>query len=118
ASGENERTTETELLITSRTEFHYLTGSWSRVASLLLANKNNGHPSDYPRITEWDNPEIKPRAQAADAAGKLRDIGLPLSKLLSDPLGYDPADIPDIVAAANRENLLSNVNLGGGEIGA
>jgi hypothetical protein len=104
--------------MSARTEMRYLTGPWSRVASLLLAIKNNGHPSDYPRITEWDNPEIKTPAQAADAAGKLRDIGLPLSKLLSDPLGYDPADIPDIVAAANRENLLSNVNLGGGDIGA
>ena len=118
ASAEGVRAAETQLVMSARTEMRYLTGPWSRVAALLLAIKNNGHPSDYPRITEWDNPEIKTPAQAADAAGKLRDIGLPLSKLLSDPLGYDPADIPDIVEAANRENLLSNVNLGGGEIGA
>ena len=117
-SAEGVRAAETQLVMSARTEMRYLTGPWSRVASLLLAIKNNGHPNDYPRITEWDNPEIKTPAQAADAAGKLRDIGLPLSTLLSDPLGYDPADIPDIVAAANRESLLANVNLGGGDIGA
>lgn len=117
-SAEGVRAAETQLVMTGRTEMRYLSGPWSRVAGLLLAVKNNGHPDDFQRVTEWDNPEIKTPAQAADAAGKLRDIGLPLSTLLSDPLGYAPEDIPDIVAAANRENLLANVNLGGGGVGA
>jgi hypothetical protein len=117
-SAEGVRAAETQLVMTARTEMKYLTGPWSRVAALLLAVKNNGHSDDYPRVTEFDNPEIKTPAQAADAALKLRDIGIPLSSVLSDPLGYDPADIKDIVAAANRESLLSNVNIGGGDIGA
>lgn len=115
-SAEGVRAAETQLVMTARTEMRYLDGPWSKVAGLLLAVKHNGHPDDYTRVTEWDNPEIKTPAQAADAAGKLRDIGLPLSTLLSDPLGYSPEDIPDIVAAANRENLLANVNLGRGDI--
>src|SRR5699024_12255800 len=96
--------------MSARTEMRYLTGPWSRVASLLLATKNNGHPSDHPRITEWDNPEIKTPAHAGDAAGKLRDIELPRSQRLSDPLPHHPADIPDIAAEANRAKLLPNLN--------
>lgn len=117
ASAEGVRAAETQLVMTSRTEMKYLTGPWARVAALLLAIEESGHPDDYRRVTQFDNPEIKTPAQAADAAGKLRDIGLPLETLLSDPLNYDPAAIPDIVAAANRENLLSNAQLGGGNIG-
>ena len=118
ASAEGVRAAETQLVMTARAEMRYLTSPWSRVAALLLAVKNNGHPDDYSRVAEWENPEIKTPAQAADAAGKLRDIGVPLETLLSDPLGYAPEDIPDIVAAANRENLLASVNLGGVEIGS
>lgn len=118
ASAEGVRAAESQLVNTARTEMKHLSGPWSRVASLLSAVEHGGHPDDYRYITQWENPEIKTPAQAADAAGKLRDIGLPLATLLSDPLGYDPEDIPDIVAAASRENLLANVNLGGGDIGA
>lgn len=117
-SAEGVRAAETQLVMTARTEMKYLTGPWAKVAALLLAIKHRGHPDDYARVTEFDNPEIKTPAQAADAALKLREIGVPLSSVLSDPLGYDPADIKDIVAAANRENLLANVNLGGGQVGA
>lgn len=113
-SAEGVRAAETQLVMTGRTEMRYLSGPWARVGGLLLAVKNSGHPDDYPRVAEWDNPEIKTPAQAADAAGKLRDIGLPLSTLLSDPLGYDPADIPDIVAAADKENVMQRLNLGAG----
>lgn len=116
ASAEGVRAAETQLVMTARTEMKYLSKPWGDVASLLLALANNGHPADYLRVTQWENPEIKTPAQAADAAGKLRDIGIPLETLLSDPLGYDVADIPDIVKAASRESLLSNV--GGGAIGA
>lgn len=118
ASAEGVRAAETQLVMQARTEMKHLNAPWSRVAALLLAVANSGHPDDYVRVTQWENPEIKTPAQAADAAGKLRDIGVPLETLLSDPLGYDPADIPSIVAAANRESLLANVNLGGGQIGA
>lgn len=117
-SAEGVRAAETQLVMTGRTEMRYLSGPWSKVASLLMAVKNNGNPDDYPRNTEWDNPEIKTPAQAADAAGKLREIGLPLSVLLSDPLGYPAEDIDDIVAAADRERLIDNFNLGGDDIGA
>lgn len=117
-SAEGVRAAETQLVMSARTEQKYLDNPWSRVAALLLAAKHSGHPDDYPRVTQWENPEIKTPAQAADAAGKLREIGLPLETLLSDPLGYPAEDIADIVEAANRENLLANVSLGGGQIGA
>lgn len=114
ASAEGVRAAESQLVTIARTEMKYLSGPWSKVAALLLAVKKNGHPGDYARATQWDNPEIKTPAQAADAAGKLREIGLPLETLLSDPLGLDPALIKDIVEAANRETLLQNINIGGG----
>ena len=100
--------------MTARAEMRYLSGPWATVAALLLAVKNSGHPDDYTRVTQWDNPEIKTPAQAADAALKLREIGLPLETLLGDPLGLDPALIQDIVSAANRETLLQNMQIGNG----
>lgn len=114
ASSDGVRAAETQLVMTARTEMRYLSGPWATVAGLLLAVKNNGHPDDYARVTQWDNPEIKTPAQAADAALKLREIGLPLETLLSDPLGLDPALIQDIVSAANRETLLQNMQIGNG----
>lgn len=115
ASAEGVRAAETQLVMTAKTEMKHLSNPWGTVGALLLAVANNGHPEDYLRVTQWESPEIKTPSQAADAAGKLRDIGLPLETLLSDPLGYDPTDIPGIVAAASRESLFSN--LGGGNIG-
>lgn len=114
ASSEGVRAAETQLVMNSRAEMRQLGGPWAQVAALLAALSKDGHPEDYAYVTQWDNPEIKTPAQAADAAGKLRDIGLPLEVLLSTPLGYDPADIPDIVAAAKQEQLMRNINIGGG----
>lgn len=110
-SSEGVRAAETQLVMAAKTEMKYLDGPWSRVAALLLALSKNGHPDDYPRVTQWENAEIKTPAQAADAAGKLRDIGLPLSTLLHDPLGYAPDDIPDIVTAANTERALQQTRV-------
>lgn len=118
ASAEGVRAAETQLVMAARGEQRQLDSNWSQVASLLAALDAEGHPADHPYITQWDNPEIKTPAQAADAAGKLRDIGVPLATLLSDPLGYDPEEIPDIVEAATQEQLIAGVNLGGGNIGA
>ena len=117
-SAEGVRAAETQLVMTAKTEQKYLNEPWSRVGALLLAASKDGHPDDYTRVAQWENPEIKTPAQAADAAGKLRDIGLPLETLLADPLSYPVEDIPDIVEAANRERLLANVSLGGGQIGS
>lgn len=115
-SAEGVRAAETQLVMTAKTEMKHLSNPWGTVGALLLALDKDGHPDDYLRVTQWESPEIKTPSQAADAAGKLRDIGIPLETLLSDPLGYDPADIPDIVKSANRESLLGS--LGGGDIGA
>lgn len=118
-SAEGVRAAETQLIMTAKTEMKHLTNPWGRVAAMLLALKHSGHPSDYTRLAQWENPEIKTPSQAADAAGKLRDIGVPLATLLSDPLGYPADDIPDIVEAAGRENILANLGsgIGGGLIG-
>lgn len=115
-SAEGVRAAETQLIMTAKTEMKQLTNPWGRVASLLLAIKHEGHPDDYPRLASWENPEIKTPSQAADAAGKLRDIGIPLATLLSDPLGYPAEEIADIVEAAARESVLDNLGtgLGGG----
>ena len=114
ASAEGVRAAETQLVTAARTEMRSLDGPWGRVADLLAAVRDGGHPADYGYSTHWENPEIKTPAQAADAAGKLRDIGIPLETLLREPLGFDPENIDDIVAKANQERIVSNMNLGGG----
>lgn len=117
ASAEGVRAAESQLVMSARTEMKHLANPWGKVASLLQAVDNSVDPAAYRYSTQWENPEIKTPAQAADAAGKLREIGVPLATLLADPLGYDPEDVQAIVDAASRETILNGANVGGVEIG-
>lgn len=113
-SAESVRAAEAQLVTMARTEMKYLATPWAKVAGLLRAVGTEQHPADRTYVTHWEDPETSTPAQAADAAGKLRDIGVPLSTLLSDPLGYPAELIPEIVSEANRERLIANTVLGRG----
>lgn len=97
------KATEIQLTTAAYTEQSRMEPGWRDVAWLADA-VGAGRPADpaarghYDVV--WKSPEIRTQAQAADAAAKLQGIGVPLESLLADPLGYTPADVTAIMAAA------------------
>ena len=79
--------------------------AWEQVAALVLAVKNGVDPYDVELVTVWNSPETRTPAQAADAAVKLKTMGVPLSIVLEDTLGYSPAQIERVQIAQRTEAL-------------
>lgn len=116
ANAEGVRAAETQLVTMAYSEQVHLSRPWQQVAGQLLTLDKGVPDADYyRRVTDWESPEIKTPAQAADAAQKLRAIGVPLRSLLSSPLDYAPAEIDAIVQQAEQEQL---INSAGAALGA
>lgn len=81
--------------------------AWARVASLLeyVADPDREPIPAGTIRTVWENPEARTPGQAADAAAKLHGIGLPLSRLLADPLGMDPETVAAVMRDARAEQV-------------
>lgn len=93
ANAEGVKAAETQLVVAAYAEQRQLSGSWSDVAWLLDAvDREVPVDPDLRRVwsVDWRSPEIRTIAQAADAAGKLRDMGLPLDMVMRDVLDMDP----------------------------
>lgn len=88
-------------------------GAWAEVAKLMLAVRDGSDPHTLDVETVWGNPETRTPAQAADAAAKLVGVGVPLSIVLADTLGYTPDQV-DRVRQARRGDALdvAGVDLG------
>lgn len=112
-SAESIRASETQLTSAAYSEQRQLDPSWARVASLLAAVASGSAPVDPGDITTlWQSPEVRTPAQAADAAAKLAGIGVPLSALLADPLGFDPQAAAKITAGAREAAFLGALGSG------
>ena len=107
ANAEGVRAAETQLVSSAYSEIRGLSRPWSRYMALALAVEHDSDPRAYDLATEWDSPEIKTPAQAADAAQKLRAIGVPLKSLLSNPLDFEPHEVEEIMGAADTEAVKS-----------
>lgn len=103
ASAEGVRAAETQLVSKSYGEQGALTRPWSETAARLRAIELQQSYDGHGPAPVWEPAETKTPAQAADAAQKLRTIGVPLESLLSNPLDYEPHEIREIVAAADDE---------------
>ena len=68
---------------------------WAKVADLALKVRD-GH-NDRNFETLWGAPDTRTPAQVADAAAKLAGIGVPLSAVLAEPMGYSPTQIDQIM---------------------
>lgn len=79
--------------------------AWADVAKLMVAVSTGAdfYSLDYETI--WGTPETRTPAQAADAAVKLKNIGIPLTVILADTLGMTPAQIERVREAARAEAL-------------
>ncbi|MHA7153620.1 phage portal protein [Arthrobacter sp. TMN-50] len=72
---------------------------WGEVAKLVAAVDQGRDVDSFDFETIWANPETRTPAQAADAALKLSQIGVPLNIVLADTLGMTPAQIGRITPA-------------------
>ena len=93
AAAEGVRAAEAQLTSRVFSELRAMDRPWSRVAGLmeLAADRDRTEASTYAPV--WASPEIRTPGQAADAAAKLHGIGVPLSALLSNTLGWDPEQV-------------------------
>lgn len=106
ASADGIRAAEAQLTARARAEQRRTTNEWARVAWLLDAVARGVAPLEDDRRTvavAWESPETSTPAMAADAAAKLRGIGVPLEAVLVDTLGIEPVRAAQLVALAARE---------------
>lgn len=113
-SAEAVRSAETQLVAKSYGEQAALSGPWSASASRLRSIQLGQSYQQHNVAAIWEPAETKTPAQSADAAQKLRAIGVPLESLLSNPLDYEAHEIRQILEAADSEaarDALSNFRL-------
>lgn len=78
---------------------------WDSVAALTVAVRDGVDPASVDAETIWANPETRTPAQSADAAAKLVSIGMPLTSVLADPLGYTPEQIEQVRKDRRTESV-------------
>lgn len=106
ANADGVRAAEAQLASAAYSDHRQLDTPWSRVAQLLRSVNDEGiDPAGTDAKPVYSSPEIRTPAQAADAALKLRDIGIPLETVLIETLGYSPDQAREISQVANRENI-------------
>lgn len=91
------RAAETQLVSRAEVEKRSMSQPWAEVAAWMRRINTSSAELDDDILTVWDSSEIRTPAAAADAAGKLYDIGVPLRTLLRDPLRYEPHEIAQIM---------------------
>lgn len=114
ANADGVRAAEAQLASAAYSDHRQLNRPWSRVAQLMAAVSDPGVDiSSMDTLPSFASPEIRTPAQAADAALKLRDIGVPLETVLVESLGYSPDRAADIAQRADRANIAAAAgNLG------
>lgn len=106
ANADSVRAAEAQLTARAYSEQRQMSAPWSRVVSLMSAMSHEQDVAAGPRVHPiWRSPEVRTPGQAADSAVKLHGMGVPLSHLLVDPLGYEPATVARILAARRAEML-------------
>lgn len=111
ASADGIRAAEAQLTARARAEQRRTTNEWARVAWLLdaVARGTAPDPADLRGVSvSWESPETSTPAMAADAAVKLRGIGIPLEAILVDTLGMEPDTAAELAQAARLDTVLSN----------
>lgn len=106
ANADSVRAAEAQLTARAYSEQRQMNNPWSMVAELMLALTEHRDVSAAPDMLPiWRSPEVRTPGQAADSAVKLHQMGVPLSHLLVDPLGYEPAVAARIMEARRGEML-------------
>lgn len=114
ANADGVRAAEAQLASAAYSDQRQLDMPWSDVAQLMAAVRDPAaDPTARDYRAEWTSPEIRTPAQAADAAVKLRQMGVPLAIVLVKSLGYTPAEAAEVSRAADGEAITAAAgNLG------
>ena len=111
ASADGIRAAEAQLTARARAEQRRTAAEWARVAWLLDAVSRGTSP-ELPDLRNtsaaWHSPETSTPAMDADAAAKLRGIGVPLEAVLTDQLGIEPTRAAELAELARVEAVLGN----------
>lgn len=116
ANAEGVKASETQLVVTAYAEHEQLARPWADVGWLLdaVAGSRSADLDDRGNWSvDWRSPEIRTIAQAADAAGKMREMGVPLGYVLREVLDMDPDAVAAIEGEARRTAVLSAVRSNG-----
>lgn len=97
ANADGVRAAETQLVSRAYAEMRGMAQEWAEVAAWIDTIANGRADWRCDLVTEWESPETRTEAQAADAAAKLWNIGVPLRTLLRDPLRRTPQEIQSIM---------------------
>src|SRR5699024_5554631 len=94
ANADGVRAAEAQLASAAYSDQRQLNSPWSRVAQLLSAVGNEAiDPTESNWKPVYPSPEIRTPAQAADAALKQRDIGIPLETVLVEHSAMPPTTL-------------------------
>ena len=98
AAAEGVRAAEAQLTSRVYSELRQLDQPWARTAALLelAVDRDKITPTTY--RPEWSSPEIRTPGQAADAGQKLHAMGVPLASILTETLGWTPAQVTTALA--------------------
>lgn len=109
ASADGIRAAEAQLTARASSEQRHTANEWQQVGWLLDA-VSRGVPADQSALSRiavtWESPETSSPAMNADAAAKLRGIGVPLEEVLIGQLGYEPDVARKVAESARVENIL------------
>lgn len=109
-SAESLRAAEAGLVARVRRRQRVFGGGWEDVARLVLLVLEGRLPVGAESMeTVWADPETRTVAQAADAAVKKADLGVPWAQLMED-LGYSPTQV-ERMRAMRRQDALDGQGL-------
>lgn len=109
ASADGIRSAEAQLTARARAEQRRTSSEWARVAWMLDAVSRGVSPvgDDLRGVrVSWESAETSTPAMEADAAAKLRGIGVPLEHVLTDTLRVAPDKAAELAQAARLELAL------------
>ena len=109
-SAESLRAAEASLVAKVRRRQAAFSQAWEDVARLATAVVDGTFPATRPRVL-WADAETRTVAEAADAALKRAQLGIPFATLMAD-LGYSPEEI-DQLRRQRRAQQLDTINLDG-----
>ncbi|WP_158545948.1 phage portal protein [Blastococcus sp. TF02A-30] len=105
ASADAIRSAEASLVSAARARMRTFGDAWADVARLVFAVQHGTDPEALEVETLWGDPETRTPAQSADAATKLRSMGVALETVEDVVLGWTPEQIAADRKARRAEAL-------------
>jgi hypothetical protein len=113
SSAESIRSAESSLVAKVKRRMIGFGQAWEEAMRLALAVERGDVPTSAEAMeTVWANPEVRNDAQAADAAQKKKDLGVPFRQLAED-LGYSPVQVERMLAERQADGLGLDARLRG-----